>query len=214
MNSSQAFVAELKRYSSANVFNPYQDVCDAHDKKTANIIRARNLKRALDAFASMPVDALWIGRDLGYRGGRRTGLALVDEDHLDMASKRWQVRLEKATKGPVVRERTAAKVWQLLRQIREPVFMWNIFPFHPHLAGQPLSNRSHTAQERDAGLVFLQALVELLEPQKLVAIGNDAFNCAERIFSDRTIYKIRHPSYGGEKIFAEQIAQLYEINGR
>ena len=214
MNSSRSFINELKNYRGENVFNPYRDVCEAHDKKNAHLIRARNLKRALDAYAGQPVDALWIGRDLGYRGGRRTGLALVDEDHLDTASKRWQVKLGKATKGPVVRERTAAKVWQMLRKMDASVFMWNVFPFHPHLAGQPLSNRSHTAQERDAGLMFLRALVELLEPQKLIAIGSDAFNCAERIFSDRTIYKIRHPSYGGEKIFAEQIAKLYKINGR
>jgi len=32
-------------------------------------------------------NTIWMGRDLGYRGGRRTGLALTDEAHLPLFSR-------------------------------------------------------------------------------------------------------------------------------
>ena len=119
-----------------------------------------------------------------------------------------------ATKGEIVFERTAANIWYFLKEIDENIFMWNVFPFHPHESENQLSNRNHTAKERDVGLEILQELVNFLQPNKIVAIGNDAFNCAARIFDKKEIYKIRHPSYGGEKLFSKQISELYGLTVR
>jgi uracil-DNA glycosylase len=205
------YISLLAAYQSPNTFNPYADACPFHDRKHAVKTRSNNLWHSLNAMRRAELDALWIGRDLGYRGGRRTGLALVDEAYLPVAAQRWQVPLKKATTGEVVAERTAKNIRLQLLQIEEPVFMWNVFPFHPHAADQPFSNRSHTAAEREDGLAFLEQLIKLLRPKRLVAIGNDAAAAASRIANKEQVLQVRHPSYGGETIFRRQIAELYGL---
>ena len=49
-----------------------------------------------------------------------------------------------------VAERTATVTWQVLRHLRRPVFLWNVFPLHPHASGGPLPNRCHS-RSRTAG---------------------------------------------------------------
>lgn len=225
MNAKQ-FIKELKSYtgsnvsnpnvsnpgvSNSNVFNPYTDKCDVYDRHDASRIRTANLSNVLNAAIETGVDSIWIGRDLGHRGGRRTGLALTDEAHLKDASEKWGVPLNQATKGDLFAERTAVNIWTFMNALEQNIFMWNVFPFHPHEKGKPLTNRSHTAKERDYGIFVLEALEALLQPKRLVAIGNDAYQVSERIFANKEVHKIRHPSYGGEKIFAKQIKDLYKI---
>jgi len=209
--NSKLFIKELKSYKGNNVFNPYSDSCSVFDKVNAPAIRRKNLKLALESFLNSKLDSLWIGRDLGHRGGRRTGLALTDEAQLESASHSWNIELKKATKGDVVAERTAANIWHHLNQIEQRIFMWNVFPFHPHEDGNQLTNRSHTAKERDFGMQILELLIELLKPKKIIAIGNDAYNCSVRLSNKLEVIKVRHPSYGGEKIFAKQLRKLYGI---
>lgn len=204
----------LSAYQSPAVFNPYSDHCEQFDRFNAPQIRRRNLAQLLDAALERGVDSLWIGRDLGYRGGRRTGLALTDEARLSVASAQWQVDLKQATKGELVAERTAAAIWRYITMIETGVFMWNIFPFHPHETNKPMSNRSHTAKEREEGLEFLSALIALLKPRTIAALGNDAFIGAQKVATDQAVYKIRHPSYGGERIFARQIEEVYGLKSK
>lgn len=210
--NSDLFIEELKTYQEADVFNPYTDICEVFDLADANKIRSKNLKQVIDSFTDKQVDSIWIGRDLGHRGGRRTGLALTDEANLISANGVWEVELDQATRGELFFERTAANIWGALKEIDEKIFMWNVFPFHPHEERNPFSNRSHTAKERDAGIEFLGILIRLLKPRRIVAIGNDAFKCSLRIFDNDKVHKIRHPSYGGEKTFTRQIRELYGLS--
>ena len=205
------FVAALQAYEEERVFNPYLNNCAVFDRAKASEIRSKNLWRLLVAMQKSELDAIWIGRDLGYRGGRRTGLALTDEARFEMAQKRWGIKLDRATKGEPVAERTANNIWMLLEVIEVPVFMWNVFPFHPHEQGKPFTNRAHTAIERDKGVELLAIVVAMLKPKRLVAIGNDAYRIAEREFSYLPVHKVRHPSYGGEKDFERQLRKLYGI---
>src|SRR3546814_13522005 len=121
----------------------------------------------------MAVDAVWIGRDLGYRGGQRTGLALTDDIHVDQHAQRWSVRAERQTVGEAVAERTAAVIWGMLDQIEQPVFLWNVFPLHPHEAGSPLSNCQHNARERQAGEEILNLHLRPLQHRRVLATGNE-----------------------------------------
>ncbi len=203
------FVNALAAVQLEHVFNPYSDRCDVHDVTNAPALRGKVLLELLEAATALQIDALWIGRDLGYRGGRRTGLALTDDVHLDVHATRWQVSVRRPTRGSVIAERTAAVIWGVLAAISAPVFLWNVFPFHPHEPDAPFTNRAHTSSERRIGEEFLVDLIGLLRPRRLVAIGNDAAACATRVANGVEVVHVRHPSYGGQQDFLEQIAHAY-----
>jgi uracil-DNA glycosylase len=154
------------------------------------------------------VDTIWIARDLGYRGGRRTGVPLTDEIHLDQAAALMGgIALDRATRGPAVAERTAAIVWSVLSRIGEPAVLWNIFPLHPHEPDDPFSNRCHTRAEREATWPLLTALIAMIKPRRIVAIGRDAGMALGGL--DVTVEVVRHPSYGGQAEFISGLKGIY-----
>jgi hypothetical protein len=209
--NAREFVQTLCSLEFANTFNPYIHRCPIHDLDDAPIRRRKALLAILEAAVGTEVDALWVGRDLGHRGGRRTGLALTDDIHMQAHAERWRIAISRATQGPLVAERTAAVIWSVLAKIRLPIFLWNVFPLHPHESSDPFSNRSHNATERKAGEETLTALVALLRPRRIIAIGNDAAHSAFRLSSQIEIAAVRHPSYGGQTRFLCEMCALYSL---
>jgi uracil DNA glycosylase superfamily protein len=204
------FVHALSTISLNGVFNPYRDRCRIYDRADAPYVRRANLRASLEAAIDTQVRPIWIGRDLGYRGGRRTGLPLTDEIHLPALSQAFGgVPLSRATIGPPVAERTAAIVWQVLARIGQPVFLWNIFPLHPFVPDDPLSNRRHTRKERQACQGLLLALLDMLRPDQIIAIGRDAHSALAEI--GLPCHSVRHPSYGGQTAFIDGICELYGL---
>jgi hypothetical protein len=206
------FVEALSALQFEHSFNPYSDRCLVHDLEAAPRFRSQALRVLLDAAVRRDVDSLWLGRDLGYLGGRRTGLALTDDIHLDLHAARWGVKIKRATVGRAVAERTAAVIWDVLARIEVPVFLWNVFPLHPHEAADPFSNRMHNARERRAGEEMLCELIRLLRPRRLIAIGNDAASVAQRLSNDCEVLQVRHPSFGGQTVFLRQVHELYDLH--
>lgn len=210
MKTPQSFVAALAETRLPSVFNPYQEICSVHDRTNAADVRRRNLVHCLEAALDVRVDTIWAARDLGYRGGRRTGVPLTDEVHLASAGALMGgIELKRATRGPLVAERTAAIVWRVLSRIRQPVFLWNIFPLHPHEENNPLSNRCHTRAEREATWPLLTALIGMIRPRRIVAIGRDAALALSGI--DIPVSVVRHPSYGGQTEFVAGVCAIYDL---
>ena len=208
---TEAFVNSLRALTFDNVFNPYADRCPVCDREDAPSRRANALLTLLNAAVETEIDSLWIGRDLGYRGGRRTGLALTDDMHLSVHAMRWNVSVERATTGSMVTERTAGVIWKMLALVTARVFLWNVFPFHPHEAGHPFTNRSHNPRERAVGESILAQLILALRPHRLVGIGNDAAKVASRLAGLTKVVQVRHPSYGGQRDFVSQVGCLYNV---
>nr|WP_292685631.1 uracil-DNA glycosylase [Novosphingobium sp.] len=182
----KSFVAALAEMRLPNVFNPWADRCTIHDRSDAPQRRRANLTSMLNAAIETRAETIWIARDLGYRGGRRTGIPLTDEVHLDEAGRLLgDISYTKATTGPAVAERTAAIVWRMLTRVNQPVMLWNVFPFHPHDANDPMSNRCHSRLERETTWPLLEALIEMLQPRQIVAIGRDAHMALEPLPVDR-----------------------------
>lgn len=208
MMNSKSFVAQLSQIELAGVFNPYRDRCETHDLADAPAVRRRNLRSYLAAIEQLETDTIWMGRDLGYRGGRRTGLALTDERSLPFLAASYPgATPSKATKGPVVAERTAAEIWAVLARLSRRPLLWNVFPFHPHDPDEPLSNRRFTRSELDSVNELNRELAAWLKIRRIICIGQDAASYAATFGVD--VECVRHPSYGGVRDFRSGVAKIY-----
>lgn len=204
------FVRALASIRLDNVFNPYADTCPVYDRADAAAVRRRGLRTLLGAAQSLGVDTIWMGRDLGYRGGRRTGLALTDETRLTQFSTVYPgAEAAKATLGPAVAERTAAEIWAILTRLDLPPLLWNVFPFHPHEHGNPFTNRKFTSAELKVADALNRELLAWLGIRRIIAIGQDAAHYASQF--GVKVECVRHPSYGGVTEFREGIRQLYGL---
>ncbi len=210
MSQIEKFVNDLAAVDMPNIFNPYVDVCAEHDLANADRVRRQNLTNALEAALDLNVRTLWIARDLGYRGGRRTGLALTDETHLAAHSKLLGgIEIERATRGPAIAERTATVIWRMLTRISEPVFLWNVFPFHPHEPNEPMTNRCHTRSEHRATEWVLNSLIGIIRPEHIYTIGGDARRGLDKMGIETISF--RHPSYGGQTQFISEVETAYGL---
>lgn len=208
MKSIDQFISRISTVALPGVFNPYADQCPIYDRASAPAIRRANLRCYLKAAVAGGVDSIWFGRDLGYRGGRRTGIALTDEAHLPLLGMLCDSQgIERATQGEAISERTATVVWGIITEIGQLPFLWNAFPFHPHDLNEPLSNRSHSRKELALVWDINQALLDIVQPTRFIAIGNDAREALLRQGLECSY--VRHPSYGGQSEFVEGLRRLY-----
>lgn len=205
------FVSAMQELRFPNTFNPYVERCDKHDKPEAPDIRSEVLTAMLKAAGERGIEALWVARDLGHRGGRRTGLALTDDITYSAHTRRFGVDAVRPTFGPAMRERTATVVWEMLARIRADIFLWNLFPLQPHPEGSPFKNRAHNSVERAAGFEMLLLLISVLDPRRIVAIGKDAERALKNGAAKVDVLGVRHPSHGGERQFRSQIAAHYNL---
>lgn len=210
--NAREFVESLESLNFENTFNPYSNRCLVHDLEDAPSRRRAALLNMIQVAIETEVDAIWIGRDLGYLGGRRTGLAFTDEVHMHVHAERWGITISKSTTGKVIAEKTATIIWGVLSRVESNIFLWNVFPLHPHESLEPFSNRPHNAKERQAGEDILAALLDLLKPNRLIAIGNDAGETARKLVDSANTVQVRHPSYGGKAQFLQGMYSLYPLS--
>lgn len=102
-------------------------------------------------------------------------------------------------------EPTDTIVWNsILENSLDPykVLLWNIFPFHPHKANEPMSNRTPTQTELDAGWAYTKALLALNGEAKIFAVGQKAATTLAHYGVEAVA--LRHPANGGANLYKEQ----------
>ena len=167
-----------------------------------NAIRRRNLRLYLEQIGEPRT--LLVGEAPSYRGGRLTGIPFTSES---IMLRHLGPGYRKATTGATMStEASATMVWATIRCIEPLPMLWNAFPFHPFVKGNPFSNRMPTASELRIGAPFLEWLLKLFPIERVVAIGN----LAEHTLTDLEIphEKVRHPSQGGKQKFIDGMARL------
>lgn len=209
MLDPEAFLRELAAVSLPDIFNQYREVCPVHDSAQSPAIRRDNLAKWMRAQLAHPPRFMWVGEAGGYRGVRRTGLLLTSENWLETASQRLSTAFRKATVTAEQRELSAGAVWRIIAELPEVPFIWAAVPLHAHRPGQSLTNRNPGRQEVAAFYPFLQALLDALKPEAVVAIGR----IAERGLRDLGVNPVyvRHPSMAGIPEFRAGIRRVYGL---
>jgi hypothetical protein len=190
----------------AAAYNQYASV------SSANLIRRENLRLYLQQMQGLEPKILLVGEAPGYRGCRFTGVPFSSEFILLQGLA--EINLFGAWRGyqktdecpQVWKEATATILWQVLMQLQVIPLLWNAFPFHPFQGDCLLSNRTPTRQELKIGRVFLTELIDLFQPQLIVALGNQA----EITLKQMGIIcpKVRHPANGGKQRFKEGLETI------
>ena len=209
MGFANEFVGRLAELRFEHAFNPYADRCSVYDLPDAPTLRRDALVSVINRALERETDSLWVGFCPGHQGARRTGLAFTDDYVLQAHGERWGLNLPRPTTGAWIKEPTTQAVWKELPRVKERVFLWNVFPLHPHEPGEPFSNREPNAQEFAAGREALRELTDALNPARLVAIGKVAAKEIEGAGGGREVVTVRHPGHGGQWEFAAAIRELY-----
>jgi uracil-DNA glycosylase len=206
------FVDDLSRVAlSSRACNQFaRDGGDAR----GNAIRRRNLRLYFEELDAIGPRLLLVGEAVSHRGGRLTGVPFVSEvvmlSGIELANgtrafgaDRGYRKADLSTR--LSTEASATMVWGTIRNIEPLPLLWNAFPFHPFLAGNPLSNRTPTPAELEIGSRFLARLIRLFDIERIAAIGNQA---SFSLTSLGIVHeKVRHPSQGGKNKFVAGMAK-------
>jgi uracil-DNA glycosylase len=186
-----ALLADLSRATIGTTFNQFRDA-GGDDVPDAPAIRIANLRSYLAEREG--ADILAVGEAAGYQGMRWSGIAFTSEFDL----LRWGPPYRRSSRRPRPwKEPSGTIVHGVLEELgaERRVILWNTVPTHPHLPGKPLSNRRPTREEIAAGRVFVQRLVEIVQPRVLVGVGRIACEALPEA------QYVRHPAQSGATAF-------------
>lgn len=184
------------------------DACNEYAPNSeTNAIRRANLRLYLQTMAARQPDTLLLMEAPGYRGCRLTGVPVtsrkillegVPELNL-FGVQQGYARAEDPGFESVYGEQSATIVWGTLAQLQAVPLIWNTYPFHPMRPGVLLSNRAPRRDEIAQGLGFLEQVLALYRPARLLAVGNVAAGAFTSLGLPHQ--KIRHPAQGGKADF-------------
>lgn len=195
--------------STPTLFNPYRDHDDAYDRPGAVALRRANLRSYLDCYARRP-PLLLVAEAPGPWGCRFSGVPLVSEAQLaDPAFPIDGVPTSRAE--PPHGEYSANIYWRVLRPYFPHFFTWNTVPLHPHRAEAPLTIRTPRVGEVKAFTGLLGALLEVLRPARVLAIGRKAETALGHLGAACTY--VRHPSQGGARRFEAGVLDAVRAMG-
>ena len=204
------FWRRLQGAALPDVFNPWGEI-DAQDieQLSANLHRVGNLTMHL----AIEPRFILIGEAPGYRGCHFSGIPFTSEKQIFNHEVPYVARWGRiTTRARPWSEPSASIVWRQLRELKivDQVILWNAFPWHPFKADRgPLSNRTPTRAELMGNADVLKMLLDEKNADgvRIVAVGNSADYTLRHlgIYPDRIV---RHPSMGGARLFADQLARI------
>ena len=209
MAAIEDFVAALSETQTPlNLFNPFNQICPVNDRPEAPLIRRRNLGRFLAVHQRLGTNMIWVFEAPSYLGARRSGAPFINEGMYEEIGEMLGLRggFEQATVGESKTAPTTRWAWRLAQELKLKPLIWEALPFHPHHANQPLTNRRPTSQEIGRYKHFLLQLLDLFNPNHVLAVGRVAER-ALGLCGVKADY-VRHPAQGGANVFREQVAGL------
>jgi len=177
-----------------------------------NAQRRRNLELYLQEMLDRRPDVLLLGEAPGFRGMRITGVPFTNRTMFEGPANEFGLfgpgkgYVLPADSEGIAAEPTATVMWQVLAELEFLPLLWSAYPWHTHVHGQPLSNRTPRASEAALGTPFWQALMEAFSIETVVAVGNVAHHSLLRSGFD--VPKIRHPAHGGRSGFKRGLQEL------
>ncbi|HYU32563.1 MAG TPA: hypothetical protein VEW48_10410, partial [Thermoanaerobaculia bacterium] len=100
-------------------------------------------------------------------------------------------------------EPSGSVVWDGLGGEPRGVLLWNAFPWHPHAARSPLSNRSPERSLWRANLHVLEELLAALGTVRVLAVGRTSQAALAELGVEAP--GLRHPAHGGAALFRDQL---------
>jgi uracil-DNA glycosylase len=185
---------------------------DAYNEYAApdanNALRRANLTRYLTALQAVRPTVMLVMEAPGYRGCRLTGIPVTSRkilrEHGFFGAE--YARPTDAGFEQIDGEQSATIVWQTLDALNVLPLIWNTFPFHPHQAGNPLSNRAPRRAEIEQGQTFLQQVYVLFAPTTVIAVGKVAAGALTTLSIAHAA--VRHPAQGGKNDFVAGLQRL------
>jgi len=187
-----ALLADLPKATIGTTFNQFREM-GPDEAPAAPAIRLANLRHYL--LERDHADVLAVGEAAGYQGMRWSGIAFTSEFDL----LRWGDPYRRSSRRPRPwKEPSGTIVHGILDELgaERRVILWNTVPTHPHLPGQPLSNRRPTRPEIVPGLLYAERLIDILRPRLVVGVGRIAADTLGK----RAAY-VRHPAQSGATAF-------------
>lgn len=180
---------------------PVADDAEAlYDVSTASgRLRRANLSRYLSDVGA-DADTLLVAEAPGWRGMTNTGVPFTSVRELGPS-----YLMPSEPTAPW--EASSRVVHAALQDWNGPLpVAWAIFPHHPFVAPDRLTNRTpRPAEVRDGAPVAL-ALVEALGASRVIAVGRKAQGALA--LAGIEAIAVRHPAQGGATQFTEQLAAL------
>jgi hypothetical protein len=195
--------------STDEAFNPYRDRYDDLDCDDAPARRRENLRAYLSCYDTSPPLFLLLEAP-GPWGCRFTGVPITSEAQLLDPDFPIDGRRTSRDDDPHT-EYSASIFWRVLRPYFPHFFVWNSLPLHPHDPGEPLSIRTPRRTEVREWKPLLTALLDTLQPDRIVGVGRKAERALTEAGADPTY--VRHPSQGGATKFEAGMNEITSAAG-
>jgi hypothetical protein len=177
-------------------------------------LRRGNLLRYLDLMAAIGPRVLLLAEAPGYRGMTVSGIPFTSAREL--AARPGLITGLPEGDGFAVPEHPDAAwesssgiVWRALSTWRGPLpLLGGVYPNHPFVRGDRLTNRAPRPAEVRAGAPVALALAEAFDIEVVAAVGRKAQGAMAAAGVDAPA--LRHPAQGGASIFTRQVHELNE----